>query len=48
MRAQSLVFLDDDGAEVVLGEDEAASLLTLTDQLEGATVSACPRCRSCL
>ena len=46
MRAQSLVFLDDDGAEVVLGEDEATSLLALTDQLEGATVSACPRCRS--
>jgi hypothetical protein len=46
MRVQSLVFLDGDGAEVVLGEEEAESLLALTHQLEGATVSACPRCRS--
>jgi len=41
-----LAFLDEDGAEVVLDEREAASLLALTSGLEGATVSACPGCRS--
>jgi hypothetical protein len=38
--------MDDDGSEVVLDADEAASLFALTANLEGATISACPECRS--
>lgn len=38
--------LDADGDEVVFDAAEARDLLTLTGGLEGATVSACPRCRS--
>jgi hypothetical protein len=41
-----LAFVDDDGEEVVLDADEATSLLALTNGLDAATVSACPRCRS--
>jgi hypothetical protein len=41
-----LVFLDEDGEDLVLDESEAAALLTLTDGLDPATVSACTRCRS--
>jgi hypothetical protein len=41
-----LTFVDDDGRRVVLGPDEADDLLALTGGLEGATVSACPGCRS--
>lgn len=41
-----LDFLDDEGERVSLDVDEAASLLTLTDGLDAATVSACPDCRS--
>ena len=40
-----LVFVDDDGEEVALEEEESRSLLALTDGLDAATVSACPRCR---
>jgi hypothetical protein len=40
-----LVIMDDDGTEVVLDEHEAACLFSITDQLEAATVSACPDCR---
>ncbi|MEX1009449.1 MAG: hypothetical protein WD271_16645 [Acidimicrobiia bacterium] len=46
MIAPALAFLDDEGGEVVLDVDEAAALLALTDNLDAATVSACPRCRS--
>jgi len=42
----ALAFLDDEGEEVVLDVDEADALLALTDGLDAATVSACPRCRS--
>lgn len=37
---------DEDGVTVELTHDDAAALLTLTGGLEGATVSACPDCRS--
>lgn len=46
VNAPALAFLDDEGEEVVLDTGEAAALFTLTSGLEGATVSACPRCRS--
>jgi hypothetical protein len=42
----ALAFLDDEGEEVVLDADEAAALFALTNDLDAATVSACPRCRS--
>jgi len=42
----ALVFLDDDGAQLALDSEEAATLFSLTGGLEAATVSACPRCRS--
>jgi hypothetical protein len=38
--------VDDDGERVLLDADEAERLFALTDGLDGATVSACPRCRS--
>jgi hypothetical protein len=38
--------IDDDGESIVLDATEAMTLLALTDQLEPATVSACPSCRS--
>jgi hypothetical protein len=41
-----LVVLDADGEAVEFDADEARDLLALTGGLEGATVSACPRCRS--
>jgi hypothetical protein len=44
--AAGLAFLDDEGEEVVLDIDETTALMALTDQLEAATVSACPTCRS--
>jgi hypothetical protein len=44
--APALAFLDDEGEEVLLDADEAAALLALTDNLDAATVSACPTCRS--
>ena len=44
--APALVFLDDDGEEVVLDADEATTLFSLTGDLDAATVSACPQCRS--
>lgn len=37
---------DDDGVEVALDAEEAASLFAATGDLEAATVSACPDCRS--
>jgi hypothetical protein len=44
--AADLVLLDADGVEVAFDATEAAALLELTGGLEGATVSACPECRS--
>jgi hypothetical protein len=44
--AAGLLLLDDDGNEVELDTREAAELLAITDQLEAATVSSCPDCRS--
>ena len=46
MAREVLAFVDDDGEEIVLDEDEAATLLQLTHELDPATVSACPTCRS--
>jgi hypothetical protein len=42
----ALAILDDDGEEVLLDREEAAQLFALTGDLDGATVSACPTCRS--
>ncbi len=42
----ALAFVDEDGERVELDCDEAALLLGLTRDLDPATVSACPRCRS--
>ena len=44
--AATLRFLDDDGQRVDLDAGEAESLLTVTADLDGATVSACGQCRS--
>lgn len=46
MARESLAFIDDDGEELVVDDEDAASLLGLTDGLEAATVSACSTCRS--
>jgi hypothetical protein len=46
MVRDALAFVDDDGTEVVLDPDEAASLWALADELEPATVSACPECHA--
>ncbi len=43
---EALIILDEDGEELVLDADEAASLLALTDRFDAATVSACPTCAS--
>jgi hypothetical protein len=43
--ATGLLLLDDDGTELVLDGREAEELFALTDDLEAATVSACPGCR---
>ena len=42
----ALIFLDEDRNGVALGEDEAAMLFLLTSDLDAATVSSCPSCRS--
>jgi len=41
-----LAFVDDDGERVDLDPDDATTLLEITGNLEAATVSACPECRS--
>jgi hypothetical protein len=46
MARESLAFIDDDGEELVVDDEEALGLLGLTSGLEAATVSACPTCRS--
>ena len=45
MAAPVLAVMDDDGEEMVFDVEEAAALLSLTNGLEPATVSACPSCR---
>ena len=42
----ALRFLDEDGEDVELDASEAAALMTLTGDLDAATVSACAQCRS--
>jgi hypothetical protein len=42
----ALAILDDDGEQLLLDAEEAASLFALTADLDAATVSACPGCRS--
>jgi hypothetical protein len=42
----AMVVLDDDGNELRFDADEAARLFALTGDLDAATVSACPQCRS--
>jgi hypothetical protein len=44
--APALTVMDDDGQAVVFDAAEVAILLALTGDLEAATVSACPQCRS--
>jgi hypothetical protein len=46
MPREVLAFVDDDGEEIVLDDEEAATLLQLARDLDPATVSACPTCRS--
>ncbi len=46
MAGDALSFVDDEGEEVVLDDDEAETLFALTAGLDAATVSACPTCRS--
>jgi len=46
MAREVLAFVDDDGEEIILDDEEAATLLQLTRDLDPATVSACPTCRS--
>jgi hypothetical protein len=41
-----LVIFDADGEELAFDAAEAAALFALTADLEAATVSACPKCRS--
>jgi hypothetical protein len=42
----ALAVVDDEGARLLLDDAETALLLDLTENLEPATVSACPDCRS--
>jgi hypothetical protein len=46
MSNAALSFVDDEGEEVLVAEDDARSLFALTGDLDAATVSACPACRS--
>ena len=41
-----LTIVDDDGASVEFDAVEAETLMSLTNQLDAATTSACPDCRS--
>ena len=42
----ALAIVDDDGAAVLLASDEAALLFEVGGDLDDATVSGCPSCRS--
>jgi hypothetical protein len=44
--AAAVAILDEDGEAVVLDVDDAALLFALTGDLDDATISACPDCRS--
>jgi hypothetical protein len=44
--APDLVIFDADGEDLTFDPAEASSLFSLTGNLDAATVSACPRCRS--
>lgn len=46
MGVAALAFVDDDGHRVDLDPAEAAALVSITESLDAATVSACPDCRS--
>jgi hypothetical protein len=46
MAGAGLTFLDEDGEEVVLDAEEAATLVGLTHRFDAATVSACSGCSS--
>ena len=46
MSRPALEFLDDDGERLALDADETDALFSLTGDLDAATVSACPGCRS--
>lgn len=46
LRPRGLLVTDGEGGDVVLEPDEAQALLVTTGQLDDATVSACPGCRS--
>lgn len=41
-----LAIFDEDGVELLLDAADAASLLGATAELDAATISACPTCRS--
>jgi hypothetical protein len=41
-----VAILDEDGEEVVLDAEDAALLFAVTGDLDDATISACPDCRS--
>ena len=41
-----LTIVDDEGRGIELDATEAAALFALTDELDTATTSACPQCRS--
>jgi len=45
-RSAELVVLDEDGEDVVLDAADASALFAMTGDLDAATVSACPTCRS--
>jgi len=42
----ALEIVDDDGERLVFDAEESEHLFALTEGLDAATVSACPRCRS--
>jgi hypothetical protein len=46
MSEPDLVVFDVDGEELAFDAAEARALLSITDGLDAATVSACPECRS--
>ena len=41
-----LVVIDEDGEDIVLDAADASALFAMTGDLDAATVSACPTCRS--
>ncbi|MCU1458083.1 MAG: hypothetical protein JWL73_2175 [Actinomycetia bacterium] len=43
---EALAIVDDDDEQLIYDNEEASRLLAMTGDLEGATVSACPHCKS--